>query len=95
MNIIQKIKHYFKLKQIIKGWANLAIRPKEFKATAKERVKKCFECEKMVMYMCTECGCEIHAKTWCMECECPLDKWQRLTDEQITNLIDNEINTSK
>jgi hypothetical protein len=32
---------------------------------------------------CMECGCTISAKTACLSCACPLDKWKEvMTSEQ-------------
>jgi len=32
---------------------------------------------------CTNCGCTLSAKTKCLSCACPLDKWKAvLTDKQ-------------
>lgn len=32
---------------------------------------------------CTECGCTLSAKTKCLSCACPLNKWEAIvTSEQ-------------
>lgn len=31
---------------------------------------------------CTNCGCTLAAKTRCLSCKCPLDKWLPLLDQE-------------
>lgn len=31
---------------------------------------------------CTNCGCTLSAKTACLSCKCPLDKWAAISKEQ-------------
>jgi hypothetical protein len=43
---------------------------------SKERLKKCNNCPRLVGgLICSECGCEVHAKTRLPEEQCPLKKW--------------------
>lgn len=76
-------------KQILEGWRNHKIPPKELK----EQIKKVSEerlaiCNKCPLYSknvypgtrsmyCTECGCPLKPKTKCLSCSCPLTptKW--------------------
>lgn len=47
------------------------------KTIAKERMLKCFECEKYIKAttQCKECGCVMLLKTLLAESSCPLNKW--------------------
>lgn len=70
--------------------------PKEMKALIKrvseERLAICNECEhhsknKKTLRPddhCTHCGCTLSAKTKCLSCSCPLEKWVALvsSDEE-------------
>lgn len=73
--------------------------------TSKTRTDICWGCEhhsenakkkgyKSVRpdHHCVECGCTLAAKTRCLSCKCPLDKWlELLTDEEEAHLK-NEMN---
>lgn len=40
---------------------------------------------------CTECGCTLVAKTKCLSCSCPLDKWAAIiTSEEEDKIEKNE-----
>ena len=81
------------LSQIYEGWRNNLIPPKELKKTIKktseERLAICEGCEyhsrNRKNYRtvrpddhCTHCGCTLAAKTKCLSCACPLEKWVAL-----------------
>ena len=46
---------------------------------ARVRIKICRECEHYKMFVCTQCGCFMPAKTRLKFAECPLKKWSKET----------------
>jgi len=36
---------------------------------------------------CTNCGCTLSAKTACLSCKCPLDKWAAMISEEQKNIL--------
>jgi len=69
--------------------------------TANDRLKICASCphhsknHKTIRpdHHCTNCGCTLSAKTRCLSCSCPLDKWVAVisnNDEEIINKAINE-----
>ena len=90
-------------KQILEGWRNNTIPPSHLKdlikTTSEQRINICLDCGYHSKYHktlrpdahCTNCGCTLAAKTKCLSCECPIDKWKAiLTDdqeEQLKNMI--------
>lgn len=40
---------------------------------------------------CTYCGCTLSAKTRCLSCKCPLDKWMEILTPEQEEQIKNEI----
>jgi hypothetical protein len=65
------------------------------KQMSEERMNICLKCEyhsenkKKQGYKtmrpdhhCTHCGCTLSAKTSCLSCSCPLDKWIEVVDEK-------------
>ena len=80
-------------KQIYEGYKNLLIPSSDMKVTISnvrhERLAICAECplhskfHKTPLRMdehCTECGCNLEAKTSCLSCACPKEKWLALID---------------
>lgn len=75
------------VKQIIEGWRNHVLPAKHTKEyldlVSKARLSICEQCEhhsKNHNTMrpdahCTHCGCTLAAKTKCLSCKCPIDKW--------------------
>lgn len=75
--------------QIYEGWKNHLLPEEREKAfiehVSGERLAICEGCEKHSSnnkkysirpdVHCTECGCVLAAKTKCLTCECPLQKW--------------------
>ena len=47
----------------------------ELEPFALKRIKICRECEHYKMFMCTQCGCFMPAKTRLKWAECPKQKW--------------------
>ena len=83
------------LSQIYEGWRNKLIPPAAIKdiiqETSDDRMNVCNACphhsknHKGVRpdAHCTYCGCTLSAKTKCLSCKCPIDKWLPvLTEEQ-------------
>ena len=79
-----------KLKQIVEGWSNHLLPKEKEKAfineVSEKRLAICNKCEEhssnkkeystlRVDAHCTNCGCTLSAKTKCLTCECPLEKW--------------------
>lgn len=42
---------------------------------AQRRIKICRECEHYKMFVCTQCGCFMPAKTRLKMASCPIKKW--------------------
>lgn len=78
------------LGQIIEGWRNKIIPPKELEGVistvSRHRTNICESCEYHSKHYdtflrpsahCTNCGCNLSAKTKCLSCKCPLKepKW--------------------
>lgn len=73
--------------QIYEGWKNNLFPAENMKAYIKEvgdeRMAICEECEFISTkhqtirpdVHCTNCGCMLAAKTKCLSCACPLNKW--------------------
>lgn len=74
--------------QIYEGWKNNLFPAKDMKAYIKqvgeERMSICEACDLISTkhdtvrpdVHCTDCGCTLAAKTKCLSCECPLEKWK-------------------
>ena len=74
--------------QIYEGWRNKLVPPTEMKAlihdVSQERLSICNTCplhskfHKTPLRLdnhCTDCGCNLEAKTACLSCSCPQNKW--------------------
>jgi len=62
-----------KIKHILTGWFLVLIfwdSPK-----AKKRRAICKTCPSRLLFICSECGCPLAAKSRVDEEECPLNKW--------------------
>jgi hypothetical protein len=86
------------LSQIYEGWRNNLLPPEKLKTaileTSNKRLAICKRCEfhsanrkdyKTIRLdaHCTQCGCTLSAKTKCLSCSCPLEKWLgEVTPEQ-------------
>ena len=92
--------------QIYEGWRNNLVPPADLKTqiieVGKERTKICLECEHHSMYHktnrpddhCTQCGCTLSAKTKCLSCSCPVNKWLAVLEspeieQEVKNAADN------
>ena len=91
-----------KLNEIYEGWRNKIIPPKDMKelidTVSKERLAVCSECEwhsskhKTIRpdAHCIDCGCTLSAKTKCLSCSCPMNKWLAVVTEAEEEEIKNE-----
>ena len=80
--------------QIYEGWRNNLIPPKEIKEaiqeTSKYRMQICEACRWHSKNYnsvrpdvhCTHCGCTLAAKTKCLSCSCPINKWEAVATEE-------------
>lgn len=80
--------------QIYEGWKNnlfpAADMKEHIKQVGKERMAICEECEFISTkhesvrpdVHCIECGCTLAAKTKCLSCACPLNKWKAVVSSQ-------------
>jgi hypothetical protein len=76
-----------KLGEIVEGWKNNltpeALLDEKVLNASKERMSICNECEHISTkhktvrpdVHCVNCGCTLSAKTKCLSCACPLNKW--------------------
>lgn len=75
-------------KQIYEGWRNKLVPPAHLRDTinkvSEERLEICKDCEWHSSKHntptrpddhCTNCGCNLDAKSKCLSCSCPLDHW--------------------
>lgn len=87
------------LKQLFEGWRNHLLPPEKLKelieTTSDERLKICEQCEnystKNGYKHCAKCGCSFPAKTKCLSCKCPIDKWAAILSEVEEKEIKNQI----
>ena len=83
------------LTQIYEGWKNNLLPEEKLKEqinqVSEERMSICNECKfhsknhKTIRpdAHCTHCGCTLSAKTKCLSCACPTEKWKSvMTREQ-------------
>ena len=83
------------LAQIIEGWKNNLLPAEQEKELIQQvsdsRMLVCNECEHISTkhksvrpdVHCVNCGCTLAAKTKCLSCSCPINKWSAvLTKEQ-------------
>ena len=81
--------------QIYEGWRNKLIPPADMKdmiqQVSKERVTICNDCpfhsknHKTPLRPdahCTDCGCNLEAKSACLSCNCPQGKWLAVVDQE-------------
>jgi hypothetical protein len=90
------------INEIIEGWRNNLLPKESMKEIIAEakgyRLNICNNCPKHSKFHntplrpdahCTECGCTLAAKTACLSCKCPLDKWQAYITEQEQNTLND------
>ena len=91
--------------QIYEGWRNKLIPPADMKdmiqQVSKERVTICNDCpfhsknHKTPLRPdahCTDCGCNLEAKSACLSCSCPQDKWLAVVDQDEEEQLKSNIN---
>lgn len=74
--------------QIYEGWRNKLVPPTDMKVlihdVSEERLSICSKCPLHSKFHstplrpdnhCTDCGCNLDAKTSCLSCSCPQNKW--------------------
>jgi hypothetical protein len=56
------------------------------KETAKERLEICYQCENFIpqISMCSLCHCIMPLKTKIADISCPIEKWKRVTESNIS-----------
>lgn len=89
------------IQQIIEGWGNHLLPRKELELvieqTSQERMDICNNCEYVSTkhssirpdVHCTDCGCTLSAKTKCLSCNCPKNKWTAVISQEQQNMIDD------
>jgi hypothetical protein len=90
--------------QVLEGWRNKLIPPSELKdfieKTSSERINICLNCphhsknHKTIRPddHCTNCGCTLSAKTRCLSCSCPLNKWVGVVTQEQEEELKTSIN---
>lgn len=92
-----------KFSEIYEGWRNHMFPPERLKEeiakVSEERLTICETCEFNSKFHksvrpdvhCVVCGCTLVAKTKCLSCSCPKEKWQNvITEEQETIIEEHE-----
>jgi hypothetical protein len=83
------------VKGILQGIYNKVYVKKWIEEVSKERLEICAACDlnsekaKKKGYVthrpdihCTDCGCNLELKTRCMDCACPIKKWEEVISEE-------------
>lgn len=79
------------LSHIIQGWSNLTFPKEEAKqflqSLEEQRLYFCRNCEYghkeiNITSTCGHCGCFLRAKARCVDCSCPIGKWNAVGDSQ-------------
>lgn len=93
--------------KIYEGWRNKLVPPEQLKSlikqTSEERLNICAKCphhsknHKTVRpdAHCTYCGCTLSAKTACLSCKCPINKWMEVLNEKQEEQIKKQIHEQK
>lgn len=96
-------------KQILEGLKNSVFEKEDVEVIAEERLKICRsnECgfhdpngtsDKVVVKgkeSCGNCGCNLHLKTRCLSCACPINKWEALLSEEEYQSLYEKLNKDK
>jgi hypothetical protein len=92
--------------EIYEGWKNHLLPRKELKSEirkiASDRIGICEDCsyhsKNRLNYKslrvdahCTDCGCTLSAKTKCLSCSCPRNKWEAVVTREEENIIDKDV----
>ena len=90
------------LTQIYEGWKNNLLPEESLKEqidqVSAERMSICNECKFHSKHHrtirpdahCTHCGCTLSAKTKCLSCACPTEKWKSVMTKEQEQEIDGE-----
>lgn len=92
--------------QIYEGWRNKLVPPTEMKAlihdVSQERLTICSTCPLHSKFHstplrpdnhCTDCGCNLEAKTACLSCSCPKGKWlEVMTNPEEEDQLKKDVN---
>jgi hypothetical protein len=91
--------------QIYEGWRNKLVPPADMKdmiqQVSKERVTICNGCpfhsknHKTPLRPdahCTDCGCNLEAKSACLSCSCPQDKWNAVVNQDEEEQLKKQVN---
>jgi hypothetical protein len=91
-------------KQIYEGYKNLLVPSSEIRETIsnvrQERLAICNDCPFHSKHHttplrfddhCTDCGCNLDAKSSCLSCSCPKEKWMALTTQDEEDALKQEI----
>ena len=90
--------------QILEGWRNKLIPQEHLKelinSVSTERMEICNACKfnsinRPKKYIrpdvfCTICSCTLSAKTKCLSCSCPVDKWSEVLTEEEEELLNEK-----
>lgn len=91
------------LMDIYDGWKNHILPSRALKDEVKrihtKRIAVCNECPHHSKHHhslrpdnhCTLCGCTLVAKTKCLSCKCPIDKWIEEIEESFEDTIKKHI----
>lgn len=88
------------INEIGEGFKNHLFPKEEIKElieqTSEERLNICKECEHYkengFYKSCGKCGCSFPAKTKCLSCNCPINKWTALTTQEIELHLKTQMN---
>lgn len=96
-------------KGILEGAWNSVFVKESIEKVAAERIAICRGCSKNSDHQkqysgyksfrpdfhCTVCGCDLHMKTRCMSCECPMHKWVAQASENDEQQIDDRLKSEE
>ena len=90
------------ISKIYEGWKNSYFPKTSLKGiiedTSKERLNICNSCEHHSKNNkssirpdahCMKCGCTLLAKTKCLSCECPIEKWKAVVTKEQGDEMNN------
>lgn len=92
--------------QIYEGWRNKLVPPTDMKVlihdVSEERLSICSKCPLHSKFHstplrpdnhCTDCGCNLEAKTACLSCSCPQNKWAAvMTNPEEEDQLKKDVN---
>lgn len=92
--------------QIYEGWRNKLVPPTDMKVlihdVSQERLTICSTCPFHSKFHstplrpdnhCTDCGCNLEAKTACLSCSCPKGKWTEvMTNPEEEDQLKKDVN---